>query len=75
MTAEDDEDHAALVPPLAELQLAFNGPHYSNQISELVKTEYDASFEQWKKLQQLQKRKVRGVILCLCLNTDIDPEE
>ena len=46
MTSDDTDDDEAHVPPVAELETAFNGPHYSNQISELVKTEYDAAYEQ-----------------------------
>ena len=67
------ENDKILVPPLGEpVKESFSGHQYDDQND--FEKEYKLSLQLWEEFPQT-KYKSRGIITCLCLNVDIDPEE
>ena len=62
------------VPPLEDVSEAFSGTHYADQVTDLIKAEYEKATKEWRRFPK-EKMKTKGMILCLCLNTEYDPEE
>ena len=57
---------------ISELKESFTGPQYEDQND--FEKEYKLSLQLWEEFPTT-KYKSRGIITCLCLNIDTDPEE